>query len=333
MSLLMSSSCLSFPSNFNPFKTCDMKFRQPSVSSSLCSFVDHSKFSCNVTLNNLKIFRNKSLNVLKPVKNSINQISQPFTEDDDDDDTITFDWEDEEDIEDMGSPWEGAVIYSRKPSVTHMEYCTTLERLGLGKLSSDISKSRASVMGLRVTKDVKDYPNGTPVQISIDVTRKKQKTRLDGIIKTVISLGCNRCGEPAAECIFSNFSLLLSEEPIEEPEIIDMGASFKEGFKSFNGSNQGVEEDDDDASIDWDDRLYFPLEEKEIDISKHIRDLVHLEITINAICDPRCKGICLKCGTNLNTSSCNCKEDVEKKDYGPLGNLRKQMQQKSSYSQ
>ncbi|KAH1033194.1 hypothetical protein J1N35_045368 [Gossypium stocksii] len=329
MSLLMSSSCLSFPSNFNPFKTCDMKFRQPSVSSSLCSFVDHSKFSCNV--NNHKIFRNKSLNVLKPVKNSINQNGQPFT--DYDDDTITFDWEDEEDIEDMGSPWEGAVIYSRKPSVTHMEYCTTLERLGLGNLSSDISKSRASVMGLRITKDVKDYPNGTPVQISIDVTRKKQKTRLDGIIKTVISLGCNRCGEPAAECIFSNFSLLLSEEPIEEPEIIDMGASFKEGFKSFNGSNQGVEEDDDDASVDWDDRLYFPLEEREIDISKHIRDLVHLEITINAICDPRCKGICLKCGTNLNTSSCNCKEDVEKKDYGPLGNLRKQMQQKSSYSQ
>lgn len=112
-----------------------------------------------------------------------------------------------------------------------------------------------------------------------------------------------------------------------------MGASFKEGFKSFNGSNQWVQEDDDDASIDWEDRLYFPLEEKEIDISKHIRDLVHLEITINAICDPRCKGICLKCGTNLNTSSCNCKEDVEKKDYGPLGNLRKQMQQKSSYSQ
>ncbi|GMI67172.1 hypothetical protein HRI_000386500 [Hibiscus trionum] len=319
MSLVILSSSVSFSSNFNAFKVRDMKFRQPAVLSSLCSFVVHCKFPKSVTLNNHKTFRKKSHGVLKPVRDSFSDNSRPFT----DDDSITFDWEDQEDVEDSGSPWEGAVIYSRNPSVTHMEYCTTLERLGLGKLSSDISKSRASVMGLRVTKDVKDYPNGTPVQISMDVTRKKQKMRLDGIVKTVISLGCNRCGEPAAECIFSNFSLLLCEEPIEEPEIIDLGASLKEGFKSFE------EDDDDDESIDWDDRLYFPPEQKEIDISKNIRDLVHLEITINAVCDPRCKGICLKCGTNLNTSSCNCREDVKEKGYGPLGNLRKQMQQKS----
>ncbi|KAL6131261.1 hypothetical protein ACLB2K_069637 [Fragaria x ananassa] len=88
----------------------------------------------------------------------------------------------------------------------------TLKRLGLGNLSTEVSKSRASVMGLRVTKAVKDYPNGTPVQISIDITRRKQKLRLDGIIKTVISLTCNRCGDPAAESIFSNFSLLLIDE-------------------------------------------------------------------------------------------------------------------------
>ncbi|KAK6259153.1 hypothetical protein SCA6_013627 [Theobroma cacao] len=324
MSLVISSSSGTFSSQFTLFKACNEKFQQPAFSIP-CSFVVFCKLPWSVTLNSQKNFRSKSLNVLKPVRDSINQNSEYFTEEN----TITFDWEDQEDIEDIGSPWEGAVMYRRNPSITHLEYCTTLERLGLGKLSSDISKSRASVMGLRVTRAVKDYPNGTPVQISIDVTRKKQKMRLDGIIKTVITLGCNRCGEPAAEGIFSNFSVLLSEEPIKEPEIIDMGATFEEGFKSVYGSNQEVEEDD-DASIDWDDRLYFPPEEKEIDISKHIRDMVHLEITINAVCDPRCKGICLKCGTNLNTSSCNCSEEVKEKGYGPLGNLGKQIQQKLS---
>lgn len=106
--------------------------------------------------------------------------------------SLSIDWEDEEDVEDTGSPWEGAIVYKRHSSVTHVEYCTTLERLGLGRLSTETSKSRASVMGLRVTKAVKDYPNGTPVQVSIDVTRKKQKLRLDGIVRTVITLGCNR---------------------------------------------------------------------------------------------------------------------------------------------
>lgn len=109
--------------------------------------------------------------------------------------TTSFDWGDEEEEEideDEGLPWEGAVIYKRNASILHLEYCTTLERLGLGNLSTDVSKNKASVMGLWITKAVKDFPNGAPVQISIDVTRKKKKLRLDGIIKTVLTLVCNR---------------------------------------------------------------------------------------------------------------------------------------------
>lgn len=120
---------------------------------------------------------------------------------------VLLDLEDhEKDIEDSGSPWEGTLVYKRNPSISHMEYCTTLERLGLGNLSTETSKSRASVMGLRITKSVKDYPHGTPVQISIDITKKKQKLRLDGIIKTVISLICNRYGVPIST-FYCNSSL------------------------------------------------------------------------------------------------------------------------------
>lgn len=139
---------------------------------------------------------------------------------------------------------------------------------------------------------------------------------------------CWRCGEPAAQSVYSNFSLLLTEERIEEPEIISMGVLFGDKKVGTSGSSE-EEDEDDEASIDLDDRLYFPPEEKEIDISKHIRDMVHVEITIDAVCDPRCKGLCLNCGTNLNTSSCKCKKQkVKEKSDGPLGNLRKQMQQK-----
>ncbi|KAJ0779573.1 putative large ribosomal RNA subunit accumulation protein YceD [Helianthus annuus] len=234
-----------------------------------------------------------------------------------DENIMEDDWTDEG-VDDLDSPWEGAILYQRNPSISHLEYCTTLERLGLGQLSTEVSKSRASLMGLRVTKSVKDFPHGTPVLISIDVTRKKQNLKLDGIIRTVITLGCNRCGGPAADCVFSNFSLVLTEEPIEEPEIINMGVIYGQ-------SEQG---DDDDDSVDLDDWLYFPPEEKSIDISKNIRDMVHLEIKINAICDPMCKGLCLKCGQNLNNSSCNCSQQgSNSKSYGPLGGLKEKLQQ------
>ncbi|XP_057744430.1 large ribosomal RNA subunit accumulation protein YCED homolog 1, chloroplastic-like isoform X2 [Arachis stenosperma] len=239
-----------------------------------------------------------------------------------------MDWDDDDEVESTGSPWEGAVIYKRNASISHVEYCTTLESLGLANLSTDLSKNRASVMGLRVTKAVKDYPNGTPVQISIDVIRKKKKLRLDGIIKTVIGLLCSRCGMPSAECIFSEFSLLLTEEPIEEPETIDLGVIYGEDiYTAFGNSGEDVDEDN-DALIDLDDRLHFPLEDKEIDISKNIRDMVHLEITMNSVCDPGCKGICMKCGQNLNTDDCNCNQEEvkDKQGFGPLGNLKEQMQ-------
>lgn len=128
--------------------------------------------------------------------------------------------------------------------------------------------------------------------------------------------------------MYSNFSLLLTDEPIEEPEILNMGTIFGEDKSKPSSGFKDEEEDDDDADIDMDDWLYFPPEEKEVDISKHIRDLVHLEITLNAMCNPSCKGLCLRCGTNLNTRMCGCSNsDQGKKRFGPLGNLRNQMQQ------
>ncbi|KAF4389089.1 hypothetical protein F8388_026818 [Cannabis sativa] len=318
MSFVIPSSSSMIPSTcFNQCKVFHLKANQTTCLSP-CFTLFHGKHPFCIIENVHTIFREKPLSALRCNYQSNGE------------DIISFDYEDEEkeDIEDTGSPWEGAVIYKRNSSITHVEYCTTLERLGLGKLSTEVSKSRASVMGLRVTKAVKDYPFGTPVHISVDITRKKRKLRLDGIIKTVFTLGCSRCGEAAAESIFSDFSLLLTEEPVEEPETIDMSMIFGENkSKVFTGNGEDGEEEDDEASIDFEDRLYFPPKEKEIDISKHIRDLLHLEITINSVCDANCKGMCFNCGMNLNTSKCICsKEEVKTNSFGPLGNLKKQMQ-------
>ncbi|GER48424.1 hypothetical protein STAS_25588 [Striga asiatica] len=226
---------------------------------------------------------------------------------------------------DEGCPWEGAIVYKRNAAVLHLEYCTTLERLGLGRVSSAVSRNRASQMGLRVVRPVRDSPDGTPVLVSVGVTRRKQKLRLDGIVRTVLALNCNRCGEPAAQSLYLDFSLLLCEQPIPAEDTINMGVIFGDD-KSKNFGMEDNEENE-DASIDLDDQLYFPVGEKTIDISKNIRDLIHLEINFNAVCDPGCKGLCLNCGANLNINKCSCKEDVKEKSYRPLGDLRKQMQQ------
>ncbi|KAM0942186.1 putative large ribosomal RNA subunit accumulation protein YceD [Dioscorea sansibarensis] len=269
---------------------------------------------------------------IKPLFNS--PISSKFTEVSDITDfaAVSDDLDDDEAF--ASSPWEGAVVYRRDASVTHLEFATTLERLGLAKLSTALSRSRASTMGIRLPSrkaggSSAGGDDGTPVLIWIDVTRRKRRLKLDGIVRTVITLGCNRCAEPAAEGVFKNFTLLLTEDLVEESEEINLGVIYGEDKgKPLTGSGN-EEEEDDEKQIDIDDRLHFPSEEKEIDISKHIRDIVHVEITISAICDASCKGLCLQCGVNLNRSGCNCsKKNAEEKQYGPLKDLGKQMQRR-----
>ena len=146
-----------------------------------------------------------------------------------------------------------------------------------------------------------------------------------------LSLYFPRCAEPAPQAIFANFSLLLTGEPVDEPDLVDLGTIYEEDIA--NGASLTGTLDEDDQDVDWDDRLHFPAGDKEIDISKHIRDIIHLEITMDAVCSPSCKGLCLACGTNLNTSSCNCSNEKQQqpknvKGRGPLKELLKPIQKR-----
>ncbi|CAD6248816.1 unnamed protein product [Miscanthus lutarioriparius] len=244
--------------------------------------------------------------------------------------------ESESDDDGLPSPWEGALVYRRDAAVHHLEYATTLERLGLrGPLLPRLPRARrqpGAGAGWR-GQDSTAAQSQTPVLVSLDVTRRRGRLRLDGIVRTVITLGCFRCAEPAPEGIFANFSLLLTEDPVEEPDVVDLGTIFEEDIAKGASLAGTMDDEDDDQDIDWDDRLHFPATDKEIDISKHIRDIIHLEITLDAVCIPNCKGLCLTCGANLNTSSCTCSKDKPKepkdvKGRGPLKELLKPMQKR-----
>ncbi|MBQ8682528.1 MAG: DUF177 domain-containing protein [Selenomonadales bacterium] len=43
-----------------------------------------------------------------------------------------------------------------------------------------------------------------------------------------------------------------------------------------------------------------------IDLSMVVREMVVLADFSKALCDENCKGLCLKCGTNLNEQDCQC---------------------------
>lgn len=57
----------------------------------------------------------------------------------------------------------------------------------------------------------------------------------------------------------------------------------------------------------------------ECDITEIIEQSVISELPMTVLCDENCKGICPKCGRNLNEGACSCKDD----DWDPRFDILK----------
>jgi uncharacterized protein len=68
--------------------------------------------------------------------------------------------------------------------------------------------------------------------------------------------------------------------------------------------------------------LYVP-EDAQIDLQPLIRDYALLEIPINPICKPDCKGLCPICGQDLNIKDCGHRPDLEDSSFSVLKDLLK----------
>lgn len=55
----------------------------------------------------------------------------------------------------------------------------------------------------------------------------------------------------------------------------------------------------------------FVYDKSIVDISDLFRERLLLAIPIGILCKEDCKGLCQKCGTNLNYSKCDCKFEVD----------------------
>lgn len=53
--------------------------------------------------------------------------------------------------------------------------------------------------------------------------------------------------------------------------------------------------------------LYFPIETRnEIDLTDNIREEVIISYPLKPLCRPDCRGLCPRCGQNLNQRKCQC---------------------------
>lgn len=58
-----------------------------------------------------------------------------------------------------------------------------------------------------------------------------------------------------------------------------------------------------------------------IDLQPLIREYALLEVPINPICKPTCKGLCSECGEDLNKNDCGHKDSAEESSFSALKDL------------
>jgi uncharacterized protein len=73
-----------------------------------------------------------------------------------------------------------------------------------------------------------------------------------------------------------------------------------------------------------DDDAYF-VEGSEIDLEPMLRDALALELPLNPLCRPACKGYCPHCGADLNVGACDCRDDEVDPRWAELAVLREKL--------
>jgi len=119
-------------------------------------------------------------------------------------------------------------------------------------------------------------PITQPVRAEGSVTNHAGALVLEGTARSMLDLACDRCGkEFSREKVVALDSLVAHE----------------------------LEDDENDEII--------LLEGNELDLDEVVTTAFILAMDTKNLCSDDCKGLCAKCGANLNEEACRCKPEVD----------------------
>ena len=65
------------------------------------------------------------------------------------------------------------------------------------------------------------------------------------------------------------------------------------------------------SNEDSEDEWVFPLEADAADLDDIVRTVFVLNLDSKLLCSPDCKGLCCRCGKNLNDGPCGCQKEID----------------------
>lgn len=130
------------------------------------------------------------------------------------------------------------------------------------------------------------FPFTTPVFVKGEIKNVVGVVTIEAVISFKMDVFCDRCAEPVR---------LDFEIPM------------------VHGLVSALNEDDNDD--------YILVEDMKLDLLRLTLEDTFLALPSKFLCKEDCKGVCTKCGANLNTHTCNCKKDIDPRLEALLGLL------------
>lgn len=124
-----------------------------------------------------------------------------------------------------------------------------------------------------------------PLDGHVRMRRTNQGLLVDGWVDLTLQLECNRC-------------LKVFEQP--------MHITFEEQFYPTVDVVSGL------PLAPFDEEDVFPIDaHHELDLTEAIRQNALTALPMVTLCQEDCKGLCLRCGHDLNLGPCECKPEVD----------------------
>ena len=120
------------------------------------------------------------------------------------------------------------------------------------------------------------YPISRPVVVEGEIRNTADVLSLDMTARSTLDAVCDRCGKEFLQEKEVSFSCVLSEELQNE-----------------------------------DNLEIVLLEEGKVDAADLARTAFILEMDTKTLCSEDCKGLCPRCGADLNLGPCSCKKEVD----------------------
>ena len=175
-----------------------------------------------------------------------------------------------------------------------------IEQIKEEGLVFEFEKSAAAFPVLAEMVDNGEWEFLAPIRIALRAFRVVDMIEIEGNIETSVRLPCSRCLRPFETYLKPHFALTYMRRATDiiedtEPKEVELSAE-----------DMGI--------------VYFQGEK--INLKDAIQEQVIMEFPLRALCKQDCKGLCPRCGADLNEDPCDCDRRSWPGKFDVLKNLK-----------